>query len=253
LRYALVVIGMKERLMETQRSFQFVLVTTALIVAAATTSLPVSATEGTIADGCVVTGTHGGIYPQRVNRAVSPADVLINDLRRAEVQLNNGAVARARSILTSSRDYIRNLQFMKVETGRALQYINRSGESSDNGAGISPREWVGIYSSLDEMEVYAPEVAEDARKRLKQAQMHATTGDIHRTAETLKAVDTEVPYSLQPGQPIDRQIVLALELLGENQPDIATARSVVENVLNRLIVVDETTAASARNTSGVAA
>jgi len=231
--------------METQRSFQFVLVATALIVATAATSLPVSATEGTIADECVVTGTQGGIYPQRVNRAVNPADVLINDLRKAEVQLNNGAVSRARSILTSSRGYSRNLQFMKEETERALQYINRSDESNDNGAGLLPRDWVGIYSSLDEMEVYAPKVAEDTRERLEQAQKHATTGDIQKTAETLKAVVTGLLYSLLPGQPIDRQILLALELLGENQPDIATAKSVVEDALNRLIVIDQTTTAQA--------
>jgi len=232
--------------METQRSFQFVLAATALIVATAATSLPVSATQGTIADECVTTGTQGGIYPQRVNRAVSPADVLINDLRKAEVQLNNGAVARARSILTSSRDYARNLQFMKEETERALEYINRSGESNGNGPGLLPGDWVGIYSSLDEMEVYAPKVAEDTRERLEQAQKHATSGDIRKAAETLKAVVTGVPYSLQPGQPIDRQILLALELLGENQPDIATAKSVVEDALNRLMVVDQTSTAQAK-------
>jgi len=233
--------------METQRSFQFVLVATALIVATAVTSLPVSATQGTITDECVVaTGTQGGIYPQRVNRAVNPADLLVNDLRKAEVQLNDGAVAKARSILTSSRDYSRNLQFMKEETERALQYINRSGESSDNGAVLLPRDWVGIYSSLDEMEVYAPKLAEDTRERVEQAQKHAATGDIRKTAETLQAVATGVPYSLQPGQPIDRQIVRALELLGENQPDIATAKSVVEDALNRLMVVDKTTTAQAQ-------
>jgi len=233
--------------METQRSFQFVLVATALIVATAVTSLPVSATQGTITDECVVTtGTQGGINPQRVNRAVNPADLLVNDMRKAEVQLNNGAVAKARSILTSSRDYSRNLQFMKEETERALQYINRSGESSDNGAVLLPRDWVGIYSSLDEMEVYAPKLAEDTRERVEQAQKHAATGDIGKTAETLQAVATGVPNSLQPGQPIDRQILRALELLGENQPDIATAKSVVEDALNRLIVVDQTTTVQAK-------
>jgi hypothetical protein len=232
--------------METQRSFQFVLVTTALIVATAATSLPVSATEGTIADECVVTGNQDGIYPQRVNRAVNPADVLINDLRKAEVQLNNGAVARARSILTSSRDYSRNLQLMKDETGRAIQYINRSNESNDNGAGLFPGDWVGIYSSLDEMEVYAPKLAQDTRERLEQAEKHATRGDIQKTAGTLKTVVTGVPNSLLPGQPIDRQILLALEFLGENQPDIATAKSIVEDALNRLIVVDQATTAQAK-------
>jgi hypothetical protein len=232
--------------METQRSFQFVLVATALIVATAATSLPVSATEGTIADECVVTGNQDGIYPQRVNRVVNPADVLINDLRKAEVQLNSGAVARARSILTSSRDYSRNLQFMKEETERALQYINRSNEYNDNGAGLLQRDWVGIYSSLDEMEVYAPKLAQDTRERLEQAEKHATRGDIQKAAETLKTVVTGVPNSLLPGQPIDRQILLALEFLGENQPDIATAKSVVEDALNRLIVVDQTTTAQAK-------
>jgi hypothetical protein len=232
--------------METQRSFQFVLVATALIVATAATSLPVSATEGTIADECVVTGNQDGIYPQRVNRVVNPADVLINDLRKAEVQLNSGAVARARSILTSSRDYSRNLQFMKEETERALQYINRSNEYNDNGAGLLQRDWVGIYSSLDEMEVYAPKLAQDTRERLEQAEKHATRSDIQKAAETLKTVVTGVPNSLLPGQPIDRQILLALEFLGENQPDIATAKSVVEDALNRLIVVDQTTTAQAK-------
>ena len=116
----------------------------------------------------------------------------------------------------------------------------------DNGAGLLPGDWVGLSSSLDEMEVYAPEVAEDARERLEQAQKHATTGDIQRIAGTLKAVVTKAPYNLQPGQPIDRQILLALELPGENQPDIATAKSVMEDALNRLIVVDQTTTAQAK-------
>jgi len=232
--------------METQRSFQFVLVATALIVATAAISLPVSATQGTTADECVATGTQDGIYPQRVNRAVNPADVLINDLRKAEVQLNNGAVSRARSILTSSRDYSRNLQLMKDETERALQYINRSNESNDNGAGLFPGDWVGIYSSLDEMEVYAPKLAQDTRERLEQAEKHATRGDIQKAAETLKTVVTGVPYNLLPGQPIDRQILLALEFLGENQPDIATAKIVVEDALNRLVVVDQATTAQAK-------
>jgi hypothetical protein len=81
---------------------------------------------------------------------------------------------------------------------------------------------------------------------VEQAQKHAATGDIRKTAETLQAVATGVPNSLQPGQPIDRQILRALELLGENQPDIATAKSVVEDALNRLMVVDKTTTAQAQ-------
>ena len=95
----------------------------------------------------------------------------------------------------------------------------------------------------------SPEVAEKVGESLKQSERHMTTCDIQRTPDTLEAVVTGLPSSLQPGHAIDRQILLALELLGENEPDIATARSIVQNVLNRLTVV-ETMAASADEGSG---
>jgi hypothetical protein len=242
---------MKEHVMKTQRSFYFVLLAAVLAVVSTTAALPVLA-EGGITDVCAVTGSHGEIYPHKVNRAVNPADALISHLRQAEIQLNRGAVEKARSILMSSREYSRKLQYMQAETWRALQYINRSTDTHDYGVGVLPVDRGGIYSSLDEMEGYAPEFAQETRERLKQAQKHVVTGDIQRTAETLKEVIASVPSSLQPGQPIDRQILLALELLGENEPDIATAKSVVENAINRLMVVVETTAASAEDGSGVA-
>jgi len=92
------------------------------------------------------------------------------------------------------------------------------------------------------MEVYAPEVAEKTRERIKQAEKHVTSGDSQRAAKTLKEISAEVPPSLQPGHDIDQQILLALELLEENQPDITTARNVVKTILYRLTVVVETAA-----------
>lgn len=232
--------------MRSQKSLQFVRVAAALTMITATASLPVLAGEGAVADKLVVTGSHGGMYPETVNSAVNPADALINHLHEAEVQLNSGSVARARSILKSSLEFSRKLQFMQAETERALQHINRSHETNGNGVGVLPVNWVGVYSSLDEIKDYAPEVAEQARASLKQDHEHATTADIQRTAETLKKIAAGVPSSLLPGHAIDRQILLALELLGENQPDVATAKSVVTGALNRVIAVDQTTTSQAK-------
>ena len=109
-----------------------------------------------------------------------------------------------------------------------------------------PVDWIWIYSSLDEMEVYDPELAQETRERMEQAQKHAATGDIQRTAETLNKVATGVLSSLKPGRAVDLKIQLALEFLGENQPDIATAKSVVEDALNRLIVVGQNTTVQAK-------
>lgn len=229
--------------MRTQRSFQFALVTAALAVVTATASLPVLSAEEAIADECAVTGSHGGIYPQKVNRAVNPAEAMTNYLHEAEVQLNCGSVSGARSILSSSRDFSRKLRLVQAEAKRALQSINRADETGGNGVGMLPAGWIGIYSSLDEMQVYAPELAKETRELLKQAQKQAMSGYNQRTAGTLEKIATGVPSGLQPGQSIDRQVLLALELLGEHQPDIARAKRVVEDALNRLIVVDRTATA----------
>jgi hypothetical protein len=240
---------MEEQVMESQRLFQYMLVAAALTVTAATTAQPVLAAKRTISEDFAVTSNPGGNHPETANIAVNSANAVINHLRKVEVLLNNGAVARARSVLTSIRDNFRSLQYMKEEAEYALHTINDANEMNDNDVSVLPRDWEGIYSSLDEMEIYAPEVAEKVGESLKHSERHMTTCDIQRTADTLEAVVTELPSSLQPGHTIDRQILLALELLGENQPDIATARSIVQNVLNRLTVV-ETTAASADEGSG---
>jgi hypothetical protein len=174
---------MEEQVMESQRFFQYMLVAAALTVTAATTAQPVLAAEKTIAEDFAVTNNPAEDYPETANIAVDSANAVINHLRKVEVLLNNGAVARARSVLTSSRDYFRSLQYMKEEAEYALHHINNSNEMNDNDVSVLPRDWDGIYSSLDEMEVYAPEVAEKARESLKQSERHATTCDIQRTAE----------------------------------------------------------------------
>jgi hypothetical protein len=46
---------------------------------------------------------------------------------------------------------------------------------TDNDVSMVPRDWDGIYSSLDEMEVYAPEVAGKAREGLNRLTVVATT------------------------------------------------------------------------------
>jgi hypothetical protein len=158
---------MEEQVMDSQRLFQGMLVAAALTVTAATTAQPVLAVERTIAEEFAVTSNPGRNYPETVNIAVDSANAAINHLRKVEVLLNNGAVARARSVLTSSRDYFRSLQCMKEEAEYALHHINNSNEMTDNDVSMVPRDWDGIYSSLDEMEVYTPEVAEKARESLK--------------------------------------------------------------------------------------
>jgi hypothetical protein len=228
--------------MKTQISFQLVLVTAAMAASAAVAVLPVLAAEKTKTDVSTVTQNRSGIHPETANIAANSGHAMINHLRKVGVLLDTGMVADARSVLTSSRDYSRELQRLKERTDRAYHNIIIANKTEYAGGSEFLLGWVDIYSSLDEMEVYAPEVAEKTRERLKQAEKHATSGDSQRAAETLKKIAAEVPPSLQPGHDIDQQILLALELLEENQPDITTAKNVVKKTLYRLTVVVETTA-----------
>jgi len=229
--------------MKTQKSSQIALAAAALAVVVATAALPVLAAEKTNTGVSTVTQSRGGIHPETANIAVNSAHAMINHLRKVEVLLDAGEVAEARNILASSRDFARKLQRMKMKAELAYNYIINSNKTEYAGVSVSAIDRVGIYSSLDEIEVYAPEIAEITRERLKQAEMHTTSGNTQLSAKTLKDVAAEVPSSLLPGYDIDQQILLALEFLEENLPDISMARNEVKKALNGLKAVVETTAA----------
>ena len=221
--------------MKSQKPFQRVLVAAVLGATAAT------------ADVSAAVNNRGDSLPESVNIAVNPEDAMISHLRNVEALLDTGAVAGARSVLTASRDFARELQSLKIEADRAYDHIIEANMPESSSVGVLSGDWVGLYGSLDELQAYAPQLAEKTRERLEQAERHAAWGDIRGTGLALEQVAAEVPSRLQPGQEIDRQILLSLELLGENKPDIAAARRVVEQTLNGLTAIGNAQTAAARH------
>ncbi len=225
--------------MKSQRSVQFVLAAAVLSATAATPGSPVFAAEHTTADVFAAVNNRGGIVPETLNIAVNSGNAMIDHLRKVELLLDSGAVAGARSVLTASREFVRELRFVKMEADRADARISDGIMPEYTRFSPLATDWVGIYSNLDELQAYAPELAQGTRDRLQEAEKRAERGDIQGAALTLQQVAAGVPYSLQPGQDIDQQMLLSLELLGENQPDIAAARRVVEKTLAMLTAVGD--------------
>lgn len=226
--------------MKSPKSFQFVLIAAVLSAIAAT------------ADASAAGNSCYGALPERADIAVnSGAAMMISHLRKAELLLDTGAVAGARSVLAATREFARELQMMKMGADRAYAHIIDAGVPEHAGVSTRSSDWVGIYSNLDEMQAYAPHLAEQTRERLNQAERHARWGDIHGAASTLKHVAAEVPSSLQPGHDIDQQILLSLELLGENHPDTAAVRRVVDKALNTLTAIGDLRTTAARRIGGV--
>ena len=129
--------------------------------------------------------------------------------------------------------------------------VNEDSRLHHTGVSVLFSDWVGICTNLDEIQAYAPDVAGQLRERLEPAERHARWGDIQGTALTLKQVAAGAPSSLQPGHDIDQQLLLSPELLGENHPDTAAARRVVEKTLNLLAAIGDVQTTAARHIGDV--
>ena len=98
-----------------------------------------------------------------------------------------------------------------------------------------------IYSELDDMEVYAPAVAQHARGKLKEAEAMSRKGQTTEAADKLKEVAdaiSETDVFLPVGY-VHGQLAASQNALSENHRDVATAKITIDNALKSLTAVTE--------------
>jgi len=99
-----------------------------------------------------------------------------------------------------------------------------------------------IYANLDELQVFAPQVAKRTRSMVQQAEKHASAGHPQRAAQVLtEAADDIAQHSVYlPVDYVDEQVHVASRALDRAKPDVATANAAVGRALNSVVtVVDE--------------
>jgi hypothetical protein len=99
-----------------------------------------------------------------------------------------------------------------------------------------------IYASLDELQVYAPQVAKRTRGMVQKAEQNASAGDKRGAAQVLnKAADDIVQHTIYlPVNYVDEQVHGALYALDQKQPDQSAAKAAVKRALDSVtMVVDE--------------
>ncbi len=93
-----------------------------------------------------------------------------------------------------------------------------------------------IYTQLDELQVYAPEVANNIRNHVKKSEYIARRGDAKAAVKPLDEVLDQISSTTvyMPVMFVDGQIKAAIGALNKDKPDSKIANTAVENALQSL-------------------
>jgi hypothetical protein len=202
-------------------------------------TVPARAADEQHSEASDVSQIRGWGDPAMAEIAVNSGRALVNHLRSAGALLDEGQAAQARSALIASREFADAIE-------RTMPYLLVVEEMRDTGDRVVQEnvealaaDFLPIYAGLDELAVYAPEVARKTRGMVKQAEKHAAGGDKKRAAGMLQeaaAVVTEHTVYL-PVEYVDRQVRAALYAVNQSKPDLMAAKAAVGRALDSLTTV----------------
>jgi len=234
---------------ETHLSPQAVTVALAVILASASLPPPVVAAERTDTDTTIVTRYAGWGDPAMAEIAVNSGQALINHLMTTKALLDDGEVVQARSALIASREFAEAIERMMPYLTVVEEMLDASDRIVQEKVDALSDDLLPIYAGIDEMTVYAPQVAGKTRGMLKQAESHARSGDTRHAASVLREAASEIAEHTVylPVSYVERQIRVAQNALNQEKPDVSTAKAAVENSLDSLYrVVDAVIQTAAR-------
>lgn len=93
-----------------------------------------------------------------------------------------------------------------------------------------------LYAELDDMQMYAPQVAQKARGKVKEAEAMSRKGQNKEAADKLKEVmdDISATAVFLPVGYVHGQLQAAQNALSEQHRDVATAKTAINNALKSL-------------------
>jgi hypothetical protein len=234
---------------ETQYPIRAVAIALVMSVVASGVSLPVFAEDTNYTDVTDIARYQGWGDPAMAAIAVNSGRALINHLLATKALLEGGDVEQARSALVASREFADAI-------GRMMPYLVVVEEMQDVSDGLVQEkiealstDLLPIYASIDEMTVYAPEVAIKTRGMLKQAEKHASSGDSKQAAKVLREAASEVSEHTVylPVSYVEQQVRVAQNALSKEKPDVPAAQAAVNRSLDSLKLVVEAVVQTAAN------
>jgi soluble cytochrome b562 len=175
--------------------------------------------------------------PDMARIAVHGGRALLRHVQAAHAALKDGKVGEARSALTAADDFAEGLQLMIPYSVVVDNIRNTEHELLASSTGIVVDDMLPIYSSLDEMADFAPELAEKAKAKLDEANKHMQKGEKEKAAEKLEEVAADISSTTVylPVLYVESQVEAARHALDQDPPDTKTATSAVDNAMLSLV------------------
>ncbi|MES1997954.1 MAG: YfdX family protein [Pseudomonadota bacterium] len=179
----------------------------------------------------------GWANPYAARAAAQSGRALIDHLQAARAFISDGSAAGARNMLTVAGDFdsvlLQNMPFLAVSDNiRNAQHKLVGGDITATADTLLP-----IYAQLDDMQVYAPKLAQHSRDKLHSAEAQARNGDKQGASQTLSDVANEIQSTTVylPLGKVQRDIQAAKADLNHPTPNLAAAKQAVDRALGSLV------------------
>ena len=175
--------------------------------------------------------------PDMTRIAIHSGRVLLRHLEAAHAALENHKTGEARSALSAAEGFAEGLQLMAPYTVVVDKLRNAKEELLSSSTSIIFDDLLPIYTSLDEMADYAPELANQARMKVDQAAQHAKQGENQQAAKKLEEVAADISSTsiFLPVNYVEQQVEAARISLDRDPADTKTANAAIDNALSSLV------------------
>lgn len=175
--------------------------------------------------------------PDMARVAVHGGRALLRQVQAAHAALEENKQGEARSDLSAANDFAEGLQLMMPYTVVVDHIRNAKHELLASSTGVIVDDLLPIYSNLDEMQEFAPELAAKAKAHLDEAAKHVQKGEKKEAAEKMEEVAQDISSTTVylPVLYVEHQVTAALVALDKDPSDTKTAKSAVDNALESLV------------------
>lgn len=213
-----------------------------VLITAGGPGMAAAAADGANAETVTLTRYSDWGDPAMARIAVDSGRALINHLMTARALLDDGDVAQARSALLASREFAGAIERIMPYLTVVEELQDASNRLVQQRVEVLSEDLLPVYADIDELTLYAPEVAHRTRGMVKQAEKHARNGELPQAAKVLKEAAAEITEHTVylPVGYVEQQIHVAQRALNQSTPDKAAALAAVEKSLGSLRLVVDT-------------
>jgi|GEM_PF-2301777 len=217
-------------------SVSHVFATSALVAALVAPGVPALAATQAAATA-TVTVKGGWTDPQMAHLARQSGQLLVRRIRAAEGMIVSGQYRAARNELDAAEDTAGAIRSMMPFLTVADNIRNAKNKLVAEDVTHFRDDLLPIYSQLDEMSAYAPDVAQDAKNKLKQAETDAAGGNTAKAGKDMQDAEETITTSTlyMPIDYVYGRVAAARMALSRPTPNIATAQRALKNADDHLV------------------